>query len=67
MRDDADPAAPDEPRREMWEGAIGWGQRKDDRIPKRVDDAVRQIEQICLPLIQEGAESRPSRGPKLAS
>lgn len=51
----------------MWEGAIGWGQRKDDRIPKRVDDAVRQIEQICLPLIQEGAESRPSRGPKLAS
>ena len=62
VRDDAGPGAAAGPRNETWEGAIGWGPRKDDRIPKRVDDAVRQIEQICLPLIQEGADlHRPRR------
>lgn len=52
VRDNADPAAEAEAQREIWEGAIGWGQREDDRIPARVDNAVWQIEQICLPLIQ---------------
>lgn len=52
VRDNADPAAEAEAQREIWEGAIGWGQRQDDRIPALVDSAVRQIEQICLPLIQ---------------
>lgn len=56
VRDDAGPAAAAGPRNETWEGAVGWGPREDDRIPRRVDDAVRQIEQICLPLIQEGAD-----------
>ncbi len=52
VRGNADPAPAAEAKREIWEGAIGWGQREDDRIPARVDNAVRQIEQICLPLIQ---------------
>lgn len=52
VRDSADPAGNGEAQREIWEGAIGWGQREDDRIPARLDHAVRQIEQICLPLIQ---------------
>lgn len=56
VRDKSDPAALDEEeaRRENWEATIGWGLPKDDRIPARVDDAVRKIEQICLPLIQDG-------------
>lgn len=54
VRDSSDLAGDGEARREIWEGAIGWGQRKDDRIPARLDNAVRQIEQICLPLIQGG-------------
>ena len=43
-----------EARREIWKGAIGWGQRENDLIPARLDNAVRQIEQVCLPLIQGG-------------
>jgi hypothetical protein len=55
MRGDGNPAAEaeHEARRENWEGTIGWGLRKDDRIPARIDHAVRKIEQICLPLIQD--------------
>jgi len=55
VRDNGDPAALglQEERRGNWEGTIGWGSPKDDRIPARVDDAVRKIEQICLPLIQD--------------
>ena len=57
VRDNGAPAAladEEDERRETWEGTIGWGLRKDDGIPARVDAAVRQIEQICLPLIQDG-------------
>lgn len=54
VRDNAKPAAEGEPQRKVWEGAIGWGQLRDDRTSARVDDAVRRIEQICLPLIQGG-------------
>jgi hypothetical protein len=53
VRDNAGPTAETELRRETWEGAIGWGEREDDLIPKRIDDAVRQIEEICLPLIKD--------------
>jgi hypothetical protein len=61
VRNNADPGMEAEPQREIWEGAIGWGQRRHDRIPARVDDAVRQIEQICLPLIQD-RRRHPSAG-----
>jgi hypothetical protein len=54
--------AEEEARRENWEGTIGWGLGKDDRIPARVDDAVRKVEQICLPLIQEGRRSPSAVG-----
>lgn len=53
VRDKGDGEAREEARRETWEGTIGWGLRKDDRIPARVDAAVRKIEHICLPLIQD--------------
>lgn len=53
VMDNGNPAAEAEARRENWEGTIGWGLRKDDHIPARVDAAVRKIEQICLPLIQD--------------
>lgn len=53
VRDNGDRSAEKATRRENWEGTIGWGLREDDRIPARVDDAVRRIEQICLPLIQD--------------
>ncbi|WP_068878244.1 MULTISPECIES: hypothetical protein [unclassified Phenylobacterium] len=67
VRDSAVSAAGAEPTRGLWEGAIGWGQGEDDRLSRRVDDAVRQIEQVCLPLIQEGADRHPSRDRKAAS
>lgn len=55
VRENGNPAAKADggARRETWEGTIGWGLRKDDQIPARVDDAVRKIEHICLPLIQD--------------
>lgn len=58
VRDNSDLAGDGDGRREIWEDAIGWGERKDDRIPARLDNAVRQIEQICLPLIQGGHRSQ---------
>jgi hypothetical protein len=54
VRDSADSASAGEAQREIWQGAIGWGQREDDGIPARLDNALRQIEQICLPMIQGG-------------
>lgn len=58
MRDSSDLAEDRKARREVWKGAIGWGQREDDPIPARLDNAVRQIEQVCLPLIQGGRWSQ---------
>jgi hypothetical protein len=58
MRDSSNLAEDREARREIWKGAIGWGQREDDPIPTRLDNAVRQIEQVCLPLTQGGHRSQ---------
>jgi len=56
VRDEGNSADQEEEaaQRGRWEGTIGWGLHKDDPIPERVDAAVRKIEQICLPLIQDG-------------
>jgi hypothetical protein len=53
VRDRGGAGAEHEARRSNWEDSIGWGQKQHDRVAARVDEAVRRIEQICLPLIHE--------------
>jgi hypothetical protein len=56
IRDRNDVGAEHEARRHGWEDSIGWGETQHDRIAVRVDEAVRRIEDICLPLIHEGPD-----------
>jgi hypothetical protein len=47
--------------RGAWESAIGWGAGEEDRIAQRLERAVRDIEVVCRPLIDEraGAQAWP--------
>ena len=53
IRDNGGAGSECDARRGGWEDSIGWGENPHDRVAARVDEAVRRIEQICLPLIQE--------------
>jgi hypothetical protein len=48
----------EEARRNRWEEAIGWGEGEGDPLSKRLDLAVRAIEQTCRPLIEERHKRR---------
>lgn len=39
--------------RDQWEAAIGWGEAEGDALRKRLELAVKAIEQTCRPLIEE--------------
>jgi hypothetical protein len=48
--------------RGRWEKAIGWGaDQEEDRIAHRLERAVRDIESVCRPLIDERAAAPPWR------
>jgi hypothetical protein len=44
---------------EAWRSTIGWGAHDQDRLADRLDRAVRAIERICRPLIEEPKATRP--------
>jgi hypothetical protein len=39
--------------RRQWRNTIGWGPHEQDRLAERLEHAVRAIERICRPLIEE--------------
>jgi hypothetical protein len=39
--------------RQQWRNTIGWGPHEQDRLAERLEHAVRAIERICRPLIEE--------------
>jgi hypothetical protein len=43
--------------RGRWESAIGWGAASEDQIAHRLERAVREIEGVCRPLIDERAQT----------
>jgi hypothetical protein len=43
--------------RGRWESAIGWGGAAEDHISHRLERAVREIEAVCRPLIDERAQT----------
>jgi hypothetical protein len=45
-------------RRNQWEAAIGWGEGGGDTLRRRLDLAVKAIEQTCRPLIEERHKAR---------
>ena len=47
-----------EARRNQWEAAIGWGEGDGDILRRRLDLAVKAIEQTCRPLIEERHRTR---------
>jgi hypothetical protein len=53
--------------RGAWESAIGWGLAEEDRVAQRLARAVKDIEAVCRPLIDERATSPwpPSLPPPL--
>jgi hypothetical protein len=48
----------EEARRNQWEAAIGWGEGGGDTLRRRLDLAVKAIEQTCRPLIEERHKTR---------
>ncbi|MBS3652093.1 hypothetical protein KEU06_26175 [Pseudaminobacter sp. 19-2017] len=53
-----EPTGPEEARRNQWEATIGWGEGDGDTLRKRLDLAVKAIEQTCRPLIDERHKTR---------
>ncbi|MBA1159330.1 hypothetical protein [Microvirga mediterraneensis] len=53
-----DPTGSEEAERGRWEAAIGWGEGEGDPLKKRLDSAVKAIEQTCRPLIEERHKKR---------
>jgi hypothetical protein len=53
-----EPTGSEEARRNQWEAAIGWGEGGGDTLRKRLDLAVKAIEQTCRPLIEERHKTR---------
>jgi len=53
-----DPTGSEEAERDQWEAAIGWGEGEGDPLKKRLDSAVKAIEQTCRPLIEERHKKR---------
>ncbi|HEY2481718.1 MAG TPA: hypothetical protein VGI30_05915 [Caulobacteraceae bacterium] len=51
--------------RGAWEAAIGWGVAEEDRVARRLAQAVKDIEAVCRPLI--GARAGSTWPPSLAS
>ncbi|MCS3743362.1 MULTISPECIES: hypothetical protein [unclassified Rhizobium] len=47
-----------EQERDQWEAAIGWGEMEGDALKKRLDLAVKAVEQTCRPLIEERHKAR---------
>lgn len=43
--------------RSRWESTIGWGGAAEDHISHRLERAVREIEAVCRPLIDERAQT----------
>jgi hypothetical protein len=43
--------------RDHWESAIGWGAAAEDQVAHRLERAVREIEAVCRPLIDERAQA----------
>jgi hypothetical protein len=50
--------------RDAWEAAIGWGAEEEDRVARRLAQAVKDIEAVCRPLI--GARAASPWPPNLA-
>ena len=46
-------SAKDAADHDQWRTTIGWGPQEQDRLAERLDRAVRAIERICRPLIEE--------------
>jgi hypothetical protein len=44
---------------DVWRKTIGWGAHGQDQLADRLERAVRAIERICRPLIEEPKTSRP--------
>jgi len=44
---------------DAWRSTIGWGPHEQDQLAERLDRAVRAIERICRPLIEEPKPARP--------
>lgn len=59
VRDTGERTPEQDERRKRWGDAIGWRPQEDDPTIQRLDEAIRRIEQICRPLIDE---ERPHRG-----
>jgi hypothetical protein len=55
-------SASDAADRDAWRSTIGWGPHEQDQLAQRLDRAVRAIERICRPLIEEPRPSRPRLG-----
>jgi len=53
-----EPTGSEEARRNQWEAAIGWGEGDGDTLRRRLDLAVKAIEQTCRPLIEERHKTR---------
>lgn len=51
-------AAGREEERDHLEAAIGWGESEGDTLKKRLDLAVKAVEQTCRPLIEERHKAR---------
>lgn len=52
-----------EAERDHWEAAIGWRETEADDLRKRLDLAVKAVEQTCRPLIEERHRARQA-GPQ---
>jgi hypothetical protein len=53
-----EPTGSEKARRSQWETAIGQGEGNGDILRKRLDLAVKAIEQTCHPLIKERHQTR---------
>ena len=58
VRTHGDESAGREQERDHWEAAIGWGGTEGDALRKRLDLAVKAVEQTCRPLIEERHKAR---------
>jgi hypothetical protein len=52
--------------RNTWRTTIGWGPHDHDQLADRLDRAVRAIERICRPLIEEPKTPRPRLAKRLS-
>jgi hypothetical protein len=52
-------SASDAADQDTWRTTIGWGPHEQDRLAERLERAVRAIERICRPLIEEPKIKRP--------